>query len=239
MNNSKELMKMRKTNSSKAINHQKDTDIYHGEKKPLVNAPGIFNSGHKMNNMNNAAQSLVYNPPENNLTISASSNYVSKKTNESVNVNSKTALNISMEEDSTNNKQEQNLQPPQKADEYIPLNNRINLSKLNMQEQIGNTVEINPHNKSLEDLNDESYAKKRTTSVSKYWEPDSNLVENLMGGSLGSTIVLKTNNCSGFNETFENLLGENVSARGHGEEKKFIGDANPTNNSKNYDLPMA
>jgi len=90
----------------------------------------------------------------------------------------------------------------------------------------------------LEELNEESFVKKRVSSVSKFIEADSNFRDN-MAESLGSTIVPRTNNCSGFNETFENFLGEGVSSRFQNEERKFIGDNISGNNSKCYDLPVS
>ena len=207
------------------------------EKKSLMTCSS-YNSGNKHTATTNNGHSPVFAQTFNDHSPHTNAHNVFKKDEESSNHNqSKKYIGG---EDHKAQKPPQHHKP-QQVDEYIPLNVRVNLGNINMniQEEVSNVGDINANSKSLEDLNDESFIKKRAASVSKYWEGDFNIADNLMTGSLGSTIVPRTNNCSGFNETFENLLGENTGPKFSAEEKKYIGDSASANNSKSYDLPMA
>ena len=237
MSSSKELLKTKRKNSFKAGNTaHTDSDLCYMEKKPLITSSSSYNSGSKLTASANNGHSPVFAQTFNDPSHHINAHNVFKKHEESSNPNQ--SKKFIGGEDHKVLKHPQHHKP-QQVDEYVPLNVRVNLGNMNIQDEVSNAGDINTNNKSLEDLNDESFIKKRATSVSKYWEGDFNIADNLMTGSLGSTIVPRTNNCSGFNETFENLLGENVGLKFSAEEKKYIGDSVSANNSKCYDLPMA
>ena len=109
--------------------------------------------------------------------------------------------------------------------EYEDSNEHTEFGKRSVDEMNGGTQE-------------ESF-KKRGAGVDHYGSvnEDPNQ-DNLAMGSLASTIMPRTNNCSGFNETFDNILAEK-SQDDHG--KRNINDiyASGDYSSKNYDMPLA
>jgi len=222
---SRELLKPRRNTSRLSSNQSKDFEIHHTEKKPINT--GNYNSSGK-----NTSQ-----------TANVRGNWNTRKsTDGSVNANNKSTLNTTVNEEENRLQQKPSHQhapsTSQKNNDYVPIGARINLVEINMEEDVEQAEAAKNQNKILEDLNEESFVKKRVSSVSKFIEADSNFRDN-MAESLGSTIVPRTNNCSGFNETFENFLGEGVSSRFQNEERKFIGDNLSGNNSKCYDLPVS
>jgi len=225
---SRELLKPRRNTSSRlSSNQSKDFEIHHTEKKPINT--GNYNSSGK-----NTSQTVQTNVRGNWNTR--------KSTDGSVNANNKSTLNTTVNEEENRLQQKPSHQhapsASQKNNDYVPIGARINLVEINMEEDVEQAEAAKNQNKILEELNEESFVKKRVSSVSKFIEADSNFRDN-MAESLGSTIVPRTNNCSGFNETFENFLGEGVSSRFQNEERKCIGDKNSGNNSKCYDLPVS
>ena len=236
MTNSKDLLKVRKNNSRSVTNHQKDTETYNSEKRPIVNIPSNYSSLGRAVCGNISAYSPMFAQPEVNQVPPIGTNWNPKKGNEVAfpsNNNNLPKVNVNLIPENENK-----TTKPQSQRTYgnAPLNTRVNLAEINIQEEKRNNIENN-QNKSVEEIDEGSFSKNRNTSVSKCWEGDSNLCDNLMAGSLGSTIVPRTNNCSAFNETFENFLGENTTSRLQNDERKFIGEHGQ--NNKNYDLPVS
>lgn len=230
---SREMLKPRRntstmkisSNQSHSQSQSKDFEIHHAEKKPImIAATANYNSSGKSG------------PARGNWNTR-------KSTDGSVTANNKSTLNTTNDEENRLQQKpghQQSASTSQKNNnDYVPIGARINLVEINMEEDVEQAeAEVKTQNKILEELNEESFVKKRVSSVSKFIEADSNFRDN-MAESLGSTIVPRTNNCSGFNETFENFLGEGVSSRFQNEERKFIGDNLSGNNSKCYDLPVS
>lgn len=122
--------------------------------------------------------------------------------------------------------------------EYIPFNSRVNII-----EHLSNRDDFEEYMNQKENENEHYFVEplesprkdQKHQSIEKNSEEREGNSEN-MGGSLGSTILPRTNNCSGFNETFENLIVDNKL-----QEERRLSEITISNSyqSKNYDLPLS
>lgn len=115
--------------------------------------------------------------------------------------------------------------------EYVPFNSRVDvIERYTHREREEQDLVESKDETEPETFNQESFTTKKLISPSKFPEA---IVEE--GASLGSTILPRTNNCSAFNETFDNLIAE----RFHEENSRKLQSEYNSNASKNYDLPLA
>lgn len=187
-------------------------------------------------NMNNTIFSPVFAQAENNFIPPANmaAANMPKQMNEPEVIKSK-PLNDSSSKDKTTSKSLTDLHAQlQKINEYVPLHARMSLAEIKMQEEINQVEEPQVENKSMEVIQEDRCMKKRASSVSRCWDNEA-APENFMAASLGSTIDPRTNNCSGFAETFDNFLGDNGNSRINSEDKRRTS----ISSTKNYDLPIA
>ena len=115
--------------------------------------------------------------------------------------------------------------------EYVPFNSRVDvIERFTHREREEHELLESKEETEPETFNQESFTTKKLISPSKFPEA---IVEE--GASLGSTIQPRADNCSAFNETFDNLIAE----RFHEENSRKLQSEYNSNASKNYDLPLA
>lgn len=191
-----------------------------------------YNATTSSTNMNNTIFSPVFAQAENNFIPPAAD--MPKQINEPEAFKSKPLVDSSSKDKTTAKSLNDLHSQLQKINEYVPLHARMSLAEIKMQEDIHQAEEPQVQNKSMEVIQEDRCMKKRASSVSKCWDNEA-APENFMAASLGSTIDPRTNNCSGFAETFENFLGENANSKINSEDKR----RSSISSMKNYDLPIA
>jgi hypothetical protein len=119
--------------------------------------------------------------------------------------------------------------------EYVPFNSRVNLIEhLSNRDDFDEIVSKENDHYFASPQESPKKEEKQTLSEKNSLENEA-ISENIGGQSLGSTILPRTNNCSGFNETFENLMTDKL------QEERRLSEITISNSnmSKNYDLPLS